>query len=202
VVLEQWPQVRASPERDAWTTIANWRGYGSIEWQGRHLGQKAHAFRELFELPSLSADRFEVALAIHDDEERDLEALSRNGWSLLDPGVVAGDPDGYRRFIRESVAELGVAKTGYLESRSGWFSDRSACYLASGRPVLAQDTGFSDHLPTGVGLVPFRTLDDAVEGVGRIRRDHDRHARAAREFAETYLDSDRVLARLMTELDS
>jgi hypothetical protein len=201
VVLEQWPRTLASPERNAWTTIANWRGYGSIEWQGRHFGQKAHAFRELFELPSLSADHFELALAIHDDEKRDLAALSHHGWSLLDPGVVAGDPDGYRRFIRESVAELGVAKTGYLESRSGWFSDRSACYLASGRPVLAQDTGFSDHVPTGLGLIPFQTLDEAVEGVGRIRRDHGRHARAAREFAETYLDSDRVLARLMTELD-
>jgi hypothetical protein len=200
VVLDEWPHIASPPARDAWTTVANWRGYGSIEWNGTHLGQKAHAFRRLLSLPQLSEDRFEAALAIHPDEGDDLAALSSNGWGLVDPLKVAGHPERYRRFVQDSAAEVGVAKTGYVASRSGWFSDRSACYLASGRPVLAQDTGFSEHVPSGLGLVPFDGLDEAAEGVRRIRRDYPWHARAARGFAETYLDSDRVLGRLMREI--
>jgi hypothetical protein len=200
VVLEEWPETRRRPSRDSWTTVANWRSYGSIHWNGRHLGQKAHGFRPLFSLPSLCHDRFELALAIHPDEKEDAEALRRNGWSLVDPAEVAGDPGRYRRFVRGSAAELCVAKTGYVESRSGWFSDRSACYLASGRPVLAQDTGFSHHLPTGLGLLPFSSVEEAAEGVERIRRDYPWHARTARRIAETYFGSGRVLSRLMREL--
>ncbi|HZD04132.1 MAG TPA: hypothetical protein VE173_04415, partial [Longimicrobiales bacterium] len=125
VVLSEWT-VGGPPERDAWTTVANWRAYGSIRRNGVHYGQKAHAFRELFPLPGRTGDRFEVALAIHPDEERDLAALRSNGWCLVDPGRAAGTPDRYRRFVRGSTAELGVAKTGYVASRCGWFSDRSA----------------------------------------------------------------------------
>ncbi len=200
VVLEEWPAARAQPARDAWTTVANWRGYGSIRWNGSTLGQKAHAFRRLVDLPRESGDRFELALSIHPEETKDLRALRENRWSLVDPGRVAGDPVRYRRFVQGSAAELGVAKTGYVQSRSGWFSDRSACYLASGRPVLAQDTGFSDHLPTGWGLVPFTSLEEAVDGVHRVRADYERHARAARGVAEEHLAADRVLERLMGEL--
>jgi hypothetical protein len=201
VVLDAWPAVEDEPDRDAWTTVANWRGYGSIRWNGVHYGQKAHAFRSLFELPRESGDRFEVALAIHPAEKDDLRSLRENDWSLVDPRRVAGNPSRYRRFVRESAGEVGVAKTGYVESRSGWFSDRSACYLASGRPVLAQETGFGRHLPSGEGLIAFRDLEDAAEGVRAVRGDYRRHARAARRVAEEYLDSDRVLSRLMRELD-
>jgi hypothetical protein len=156
--------------------------------------------RLFMELPRRTDARFRLALAIHPDEVRDLEALAENGWELVDPVEAAGTPERYERFVRRSMAELGIAKSGYVLSRSGWFSDRSACYLASGRPVLAQETGFSRFLPTGQGLLAFETVDDAVAGVESIRGDYSRHARGARKLAEELLDSDRVLGRLLDRL--
>jgi hypothetical protein len=201
VVLSEWRPFTEPPRRD-WTTVAHWRGYGSIERDGISYGQKAHSFRPLFSLPPRTGDRFEVALDIHPAEQADLRALESNGWQLVDPVDVAGDPIRYRRFVQESAAEVGIAKSGYVVSCSGWFSDRSACYLASGRPVLAQDTGFSNHLPTGSGLLAFRDLDDAADAVADVRTDYAAHARAARKVAEEYLDSDRVLSTLLREVES
>lgn len=199
VILEAWP-VGEELEHDAFTTVANWRGYGSIEHEGTMYGQKAHAFRPLFSIPTRSTERFEVALAIHPDEVKDLSALCINGWKLLDPREVAGTPASYRRFVRGSKGELGVAKSGYVASRCGWFSDRSACYLASGRPVVAQDTGFPRFLPTGNGLHAFTTAEEAVAAVADVVAEYPRHRRAARDLAEAYFDSDTVLNRLLAEL--
>jgi hypothetical protein len=112
---------------------------------------------------------------------------------------VAADPWRYRTYIQESAAELMIAKNLYVETRSGWFSDRSACYLASGRPVLAQDTGL-DGLPAGEGLVTFSTLEEAVAGVEEIERDYERHSRAAREIAEEHFAAERVLPRMLKQL--
>ena len=123
-----------------------------------------------------------------------------HGWRLADPREVAGDPWRYRDYIQRSSAELMVAKNLYVETRSGWFSDRSACYLASGRPVLAQDTGLDGLLPTGEGLITFSTLDEAVAGVEEIEGDYERHSRAAREIAEEHFAAARVLPRLLEEL--
>lgn len=140
------------------------------------------------------------ALAIHPGDAADVAALAENGWQVLDPGAVAGSPDRYRRFVRGSKAELGIAKSGYVESRCGWFSDRSACYLASGRPVLAQETGFSDDLPTGSGLLTFNSLDTLLAAIVELNRDYGAHASAARRIAEMYFDSDVVLDRLLTKI--
>ena len=141
-----------------------------------------------------------MALAIHPDETRDLEALEENGWALLDPAEVAPTPDDYRRFVQGSWAEFGLAKLGYVVAGSGWFSDRSACYLASGRPVLAQDTGFGRRLPTGAGLLAFSDADDVVAGLEELERDYDRHRAAARQIAEEHLAADRVLGSLLERL--
>jgi len=105
--------------------------------------------------------------------------------------------DRYRAYIRGSRGEFSIAKNAYVRSRSGWFSDRSASYLASGKPVLLQDTGFGDWLPTGQGLLSFATLDQAVEGLARINADYEAHCRAARRLAEEYFDSDRALSSLL-----
>jgi hypothetical protein len=199
VVLEEWPPV-ASSSRHAITTVGNWRSYGSIHHGGVQYGQKAHSLRPLVDLPHRTPARFELALAIHPDERRDLEALAENGWTLLDPRVEAATPDDYRGFVRASWAELGLAKSGYVVSRSGWFSDRSACYLASGRPVIAQDTGFGRRLPTGAGLLSFTDADDIVAAVEQLQRDYPRHRAAAREVAEQHLDSERVLGSLLDRL--
>jgi hypothetical protein len=201
VVLEQWPAAGA-PQRDAFTTIGHWRSYGPIEHGGIHYGQRAHSLRELISLPGRTGARFELALGIHADETGDLGALDAEGWELVDPVKVAGTPDRYRDFIASSKAELGVAKSGYVASRCGWFSDRSASYLASGRPVIGQETGFSDFLPVGEGLLAFSTVDEAAGAVEEVERDWERHARAARSLAEEHLDSDKVLARLIERLGS
>jgi hypothetical protein len=200
VALAHWPAATGVPQRDAFTSVGHWRSYGSIEHGGVHYGQRAHALRELFELPRRSSARFEPALGIHPDEVEDLRALRENGWELLDPYAVAGNPDDYAAFVRNSKAELGVAKSGYVNSRSGWFSDRSACYLASGRPVVAQDTGFGEVLPTGDGLLSFTGVEEAAAAVAAIEDDYDRHARTARELAGEHLDSRKVLPRLLERL--
>jgi hypothetical protein len=198
-VLEHWPTAD-EVVHDALTTVGNWRGYGSIEHRGVFYGQKAHALRPLIDLPTRTAEKFMPALAIHPGEEKDLAALASNGWHLLDPNEVASTPDRYRQFIRGSRAEFGIAKSGYVASQCGWFSDRSVCYLASGRPVLAQETGFSRFLPTGAGLLAFRTAEDVLAGVDALRRDYPRHARAARAVAEEHFDSDKVLSRLLRRI--
>jgi hypothetical protein len=146
------------------------------------------------------AEDFQLALGIDPRELADLEALSRNGWQLLDPTRVAGTPAAYRDFVRGSKAELCVAKSGYVASRSGWFSDRSACYLATGRPVVAQETGFGERLPTGEGLLAFATIGEAAESVAEVAAHPDRHRVAARALAEEHLDARKVLPDLLQQL--
>ena len=195
VVLREW-RVASRLTRDAFTTVANWRSYGAVHHDGMFLGQKAHAFRPLIGLPRKTKSKFTLALAIHPSEP-DLAALHSNGWTLVDPRRVAGWPADYQRFVRGSRAEFGIAKSGYVVARSGWFSDRSACYLACGRPVLAHDTGFAAALPTGQGLLSFTTEDDVLAGVDAIEVDYPRHRKAARAIAQEYFDSDRVLRHLL-----
>jgi hypothetical protein len=201
VVLDEWPVATAATRHRA-TTVGHWRSYGSITHEGIHYGQKAHSLRALIDLPRRAPDRFELALAIHPDETGDLEALEENRWSLLDPGAVAATPEDYRHFVQGSWAEFGLAKLGYVVSGSGWFSDRSAVYLASGRPVLAQDTGFGRRLPTGAGLLAFSDGDDVVAGLEELDANYERHRIAAREIAEEHLASDRVLGALLEALSA
>ena len=201
VALEYWPTA-TEITHDAFTTIANWRGYGSVEYQGAFHGQKAHSLREFIDAPVRTGERFELALSIHPGEVTDLAALDANGWSRLDPVDVAGTPRAYRDFIAGSRSEFGIAKSGYVKGATGWFSDRSVCYLASGRPVLAQETGFSNIVPAGEGLLAFENMDDVVAGTEALRRDYPRHARAARQLAEAYFDSDRVLTHLLDRIGS
>jgi hypothetical protein len=196
VVLDHWKPADTAP-RYGLTTVGNWRSYGSIEYDGVQYGQRAHSFRHFVDLPRRSAARFEPALGIHPGDRRDLVALKRAGWRLLDPGRVAGTPERYRQFISASSAEFSIAKSGYTAGGSGWFSDRSACYLAAARPVAAQDTGFGGTLPTGEGILTFKDVDGAVAAVETLQGDYVRHARAARAVAVEYLDSAKVLGRLL-----
>jgi hypothetical protein len=201
VVLSEWPVARRITH-DALTTIGHWRSYGSIEHEGTLYGQKAHSLRRFIALPTLTDERFLLALAIHPDEHKDLAALAANGWQSLDPAQVAGTPADYRRFIQGSKAEFGIAKSGYVESRCGWISDRSLCYLASGRPVLAQETAFSDFIPAGEGLFAFESTADILAAIEELRSRYARHARAARAIAEEAFDSDKVLSRLLDRLST
>jgi hypothetical protein len=199
VVLDHWPVTTGGA---AFTSVVSWRGpFGPIDYGGRTYGLRVHEFRKFAELPRLTARPFEIALDIHPSDEKDRAMVQAGGWSLVDPAAVAGDPWAYRAYIQRSAGELGVAKNMYVDTRSGWFSDRSICYLASGKPVLVQDTGLGDLYPIGEGLLTFSTLDEAIDGVEAICRDYGRHARATRLLAEEYFGSDRVLGRLLQHLE-
>ena len=199
VVLAEWP-AQTSPGT-AFTSVASWRGpFAPVEFGGRSYGLRVHEFRKFIPLPAKTGAEFFIALDIHEAEAPDLAALRAFGWRVLDPIEAAGDTERYRAFVQASAAEFMVAKNLYVDTNGGWFSDRSACYLASGRPVLAQRTGW--RLPEGRGLHGFSTLLEAAEGVRAIRADYAAHSRAAREIAEEHFDSDKVLARLLAELES
>jgi hypothetical protein len=200
VALDAWHV--ASPRRRGFTGVASWRGaYGAIDYEGTAYGLRVHEFRRFADLPRLAALPFELALDIHPAETSDLDLLRRGGWHLVDPRRVAGDPWSYRDYIQGSEAEFAVAKGIYVQSRSGWFSERSICYLASGKPVVAQDTGFSELLETGEGLLAFDSVEDALAAVREVWRDPERHARAARSLAERRFAAERVLPRLLERLE-
>ncbi len=201
VVLEDVP---AQPDRGSrtFTTIGSWRGpFGPIEHDGTTLGLKVHEFRKILGLPGRTGAEFVLALDMHAEDGADRARLIGEGWKLVDPRDVAGHVEGYREFIAGSGAELSAAQGAYVGTRSGWFSDRSAHYLASGRPVVLQDTGFGDHLPTGEGLLSFADVDGAAGSVADIVDDYTRHAQAARALAERHFDSDRVLSRFLALAD-
>jgi hypothetical protein len=198
VVLEHWPANPLTTDH-GFSTVGTWRGrFGPIEYKGKTYGQRVHEFRKFASLPRRSGERFTLALDIDPSETKDLALLNENGWSIVDPRSVAGDPWRYREFVQNSKGEFIVAKNMYVETRGGWFSDRSICYLASGRPVLAQRTGWS--YPDDKGLIGFSTLDEAVDGIRKITANYHEHCRAARKVAEDHFDSDKVLSRLLQKL--
>jgi len=200
IVLGHWP-ARFEDACRRISSVVSWRGaYGPIDFEGRIYGLRAHEFRKFVDLPAGTDLRFQLALDIHPSDSADRKSLHRHGWEIVDPARVAGDPWSYRSFIHGSSAEFMVAKNIYVDTRSGWFSDRSICYLASGKPVLAQDTDLQSLHPTGEGIVLFTTLQEAREAVRDISVNYSRHARAARRIAEEHFDSDIVLAGLLGKL--
>jgi hypothetical protein len=200
VLLDLWPM---SNERSlgSFTTIATWRGpFGPVSAQGRTFGSKVHEFRKYIEMPARTNASFEIVLNIHGDDQKDREMLRRNAWRIVDPKQAAPDPFSFRKYIQSSGAEFSVAQQMYVDTKSGWFSDRTVRYLAAGKPVLVQDTGFSRNYPVGSGLLAFKTPEEAVAGVHDIREHYSEHAAAARRIAEEYFDSNRVLAELLSEV--
>jgi hypothetical protein len=195
IVLDAWP-VTAGPSGGRFTTVMQWESYPPREYQGIHYGLKAASFAPFMDLPLRAGSVLELALGTPSAPRKELIA---NGWELRDPLEVTRDPWTYQQYIRGSKGEFSVAKHGFVAARSGWFSERSAAYLASGRPVLAQETGFSDWLAAGVGVVPFTTPDEALSGIEDIDRRYGTHCRAAREVAAEYFAAEKVLARLIEQ---
>lgn len=194
VVLEQWQTKR--PGGDVYSTVADWRGVSAVEWRGQWYGQKADEFRKIMDLPSRVPVELELCLFIHPDEA-DVRELERHGWLIVSPTIHAATPDTYRSYVTGSRGEFTAVKHAYAYGRTGWFSDRSACYLAAGRPVIMQDTGLSTHLPVGAGLLTFRDTNGAVERLNEVETNYAKHAAAAASFAREFLDSDLVLSRLL-----
>lgn len=200
VLLDEWPTQEPAPV-DRFTTVGAWRGFGTRIAGNTALGPKAHEFRSVLGLPERVPEAvFEVALDIHEGDADDRTALHDQCWRLVDPHHHAGDPWSFREYVQASPAEFSVAQGMYTRTGCGWFSDRTTRYLASGRPTLVQDTGFSATLPTGEGLLTFTTLDEAVDGARAILADPDRHAKAARTLAEEHFATDIVIGRLCEEV--
>jgi hypothetical protein len=174
------------------TTIMQWRGFRDVSYGGVTYGQKDREFPKYVDLPRHTTQPFLIALT--GNPPMDLAAY---GWEVVPGWVPSRTPESYRAFIRGSRAEFSVAKHGYVVMKGGWFSDRSVCYLASGRPVLVEDTGLRDWLPVGEGVVAFSDIGDALRSIEEINADYGRHRRAARSLAEEYFSSERVLPLLL-----
>jgi hypothetical protein len=198
--LDLWP-VAFDAAAPSYTTIGNWKQKGQdVVWNGEtYAWSKHHEFLKFLELPRLRpAQRFELCLNVDDAGDRRL--LDEHGWQVTSPLAMSLDPFGYQDFFRRSRAEWTVAKDQNVRLRSGWFSERDACYLASGKPVIAQSTGFENHLPVGKGLFAFRTMDDVLAAVDTIESDYEGACRAAREVAEESLSATRVGRRFLEDI--
>jgi len=193
IVLDMWPST-PGPLEGKYTTVMQWDSYSGRDYDGRHYGMKSESFGPYFDLPKRSEATFELALG---SPSAPRELFRNKGWSLRDPLAITQNPWTYQHYIQRSKVEFSVAKHGYVVGRSGWFSERSAAYLASGRPVLVQETGFSDWLETGAGVVPFSTPEEALAGVEEIDSHYQFHCQAARAVAEAYFDARNVLLRLI-----
>ncbi len=200
VLLHLW-QDRA-PSNKAFTTVGNWRQTGrDIDFAAEtYRWSKHHEFLKFIDLPRRIGEPIEFATGLAHLTVEERQLLESNGWRLLDAHPFTTDPWPYRDYIRSSRGEFTVAKDLNVRLRSGWFSERSACYLAAGRPVITQDTGFGKTLPTGAGLFSFSTMEDIVTAFDAIHSDYQKHSRAARALAEEYFRAETVLAKVLEDL--
>jgi len=195
VDTESYPLI-PPPSSGSFTTVMNWQSHEPMNFDGQTYGQKDVEFARFEDLPGRTNAPLEVAVAGQVPEQQ----LRAQGWQLRDAHEVTDTYDAYRSYIAGSLGEFSVCKNVFVATRSGWFSDRSAAYLASGRPVVLQDTGFSAHLPCGEGLFAVSSVEQAATALDTIMSDYPRHARTARELAETYLDTRLLMGRVLDEV--
>jgi hypothetical protein len=196
VVTDLYPAYDAPRSGAPFTTVMKWRSHAPIVHDGQRFGQKDVELERFLELPRLTSATLELAVAGRDAPKNRLRDA---GWRIRDAHAVTASYDSYGGYIAESSGEFAVAKHVFVSTNSGWFSDRSAAYLSSARPVVLQDTGFSAHLPCGNGLFAVLTIDEAVDALERIRADADRHRQGARAIALEHLDARRVLSRVLAD---
>jgi hypothetical protein len=186
IFCDEW-KTSEPPARDVFTTVMTWKNHSFEDADGN----KNKQFMQFLDLPKLTKQPIELAV----NGGRDL--LESHGWKTVDGMSVSKDLDLYRSFLQHSKAEFSVAKHLYVDTKSGWFSDRSQCYLASGRPVLVQKTGFEKVLPTGEGLLGFENLEEVLHGIDEINADYAKHSRKAVEIAREYFDSKVILEKML-----
>jgi hypothetical protein len=196
IALDQWPVTPVSNDAP-WTTVMNWASYKPKVWGGRTYGQKNLEFNRFRDLPAKTNVPLRLAMGLGVDGQRPAQELRQLGWDLVEPQEVVPDHSAYRSFLTNSRGEWSVAKHGYVEGRTGWFSCRTACYLAAGRPAVVQETGWSRHLPSNGGVIPFTTLEEAVEGLAEVERNYSKHSKAAREIALEFFDAKKVCQDLL-----
>lgn len=214
IVLSEWEP--SKPHRETFTTVMNWTSYDPAVVDGRAYGQKDREFARFIGVAKRAAPiEIEIAMGRTQHQEWENAALAPTadtpgrgagtphellaglGWGVVETNVCCSDPESYRDYIVSSKGEWSIAKEAYVAHRPGWFSERSACYLAAGRPVIVQDTGFDVSLPVGEGLIPFTTVDEAVAGIRSVTENYASHADAARAVAEDFFDSSKVLELLI-----
>lgn len=194
VVLDAWPLVPGDPHA-SWTTVMQWDSYAEREHRGVVYGMKSRSFGPYLRLPArVPGERLALAVGSPSAPRDQLRAA---GWEVLDPLAATRDPWTFRGFVQRSKGEFAVAKEGYVVSRSGWFSERSANYLASGRPAVLEDSGFSSWLPCGTGLLAFRNPEEAADALEEVSADYERHCRAARDLAVAHFDARDVLNEIL-----
>jgi len=199
VAIDQWPVTPVSKDAP-WTTVMNWASYKPKVWEGRTYGQKNLEFNRFRELPSKTNVPLRLAMGLGVNGQRPAQELRQLGWDLVEPQEVVPDHRAYRSFLTNSRGEWSVAKHGYVEGKTGWFSCRTACYLAAGRPAVVQETGWSRHLPSTRGILPFSTLEEAVWGLAEISHNYREHSKAAREIALEFFDAKKVCKDLLSQV--
>ena len=196
IVMEAWP-VTAGPDDGVFTTVMLWDSYKPVQYKGTLYGMKSESFTPFMDLPAHTEAWLELCVG-SPSAPRNL--LRQKGWLLSDPMKITRDPWSYQRYIQSSKGEFTIAKQGYVVSRCGWFSERSAAYLASGRPVVTQETGFSEWLESGLGILAFNNLEEAADCLADVSSHYKHHSRAARDVAEKYFDSRIVLQKLLDDI--
>lgn len=202
ICLSRWT-ARELPARSdaAFTTVMHWNAAPPLRYDGETWGQKEVEFRKIIGLPGAVAGvPLAVAVGHRPGTPFPVREATRHGWRVLDARALVHEAGAYQSFVEESRGEFSIAKETYVKARTGWFSGRSACYLAAGRPVVAQDTGWSSCLPEGCGLLAFDDLESAADALRRVVAEPGRHARAARAVAEECFDSRRVLADMLAQV--
>jgi len=195
IFLPSWNNAEPGAN-DNFTSIMQWHSYSEVEYLGRRFGNKELSFPPYFDLPEKTNQP--IKLAFNGDQAIERK-LKDHGWNIVSGWSTTYSPEQYQRFIQNSKAEFSIAKHGYVSMKSGWFSDRSTCYLASGRPVLIQNTGQADWLPEGDGVLMFDTPEEAIENIDLINENYEHHCRSARQIAENCFDSKRVLTKLLDD---
>jgi len=201
IALEYWRDFSSSEKNHiangAWTTVMNWASYAPKDYNGQKYGQKDIEFERFLDLPGMTKEKFVLAMGQGIGSKRPTEMLESKGWHIIEPDTHLPDYTTYRDFLSHSKGEWSIAKNGYVRSRSGWFSCRSACYLAAGKPVVVQDTGWSDYLPSGSGVIAFDTPQQAAAALDEISGSYSHHSEAARAYAEKHFDAAKVCVELL-----
>ena len=195
VVMDCW---KAEPLGEKWTTVMTWKNFQeTIQYNGATYGTKEMEFGKVEKLPSQTTAKLELAVG---GDQAPREHWRKLGWNVVESQNISRTAEEYRRYVQSSRGEFSVAKNVYAVTRCGWFSCRSVCYLAAGLPVVVQDTGFSEFIPTGEGLFAFSNLDEAARGIEAVEKNYAHHQRAARELARTHFASDVVLGDLLKRI--
>jgi hypothetical protein len=200
IVMDLWKDdfQRIGYDEALWTTIMTWNAFkGKLIYRGKEYKSKDAEFEKIKGLPGKCSARFEIGVG---GKNAPVNELRRNGWQVIDGPEATLTPEKYHNFILSSRGEFSIAKNVYVEMKTGWFSCRSICYMAAGKPVVLQDTGFSRYIPTGKGVIAFSTLDEAVEAIKNVESDYEAHCQAARQIAKEYFSAEVVLKDLLNKI--